>query len=260
MNPVNTTQLELVAQLSQLNKQLESFVKGDADTTIATNGGLIKSIAGISRDLNQFRFVQKVIDHRLYSDMISDDTNIENGMLVRVWGNNGSNGIYRKNATLDYSKVSYSDLYDLRDFLPNPWNYAHITKDETEFDQDLDIMTYTMSAPAVGVLSERFEGSMLVSSSAAGNRGSYSVKFAVHLTVTPTGAVSDVSLIDVSAIDIDTGFSTVSLPQITIETNSTVMYHAFTLNISVPVKSNVIMPSKMDMKLYHIDASKYKLL
>lgn len=260
MNPVNSTQLELVAQLTQLNKQLELFIKGDADTTIATNGGLIKSIAGISRDLNQFRYVQKVIDHRLYSDMISADNDIENGMLVRIWGDN-TNGIYRKNGSLDYSKVSYSDLYDLRDFLPNPWNYVHITKTDVEFDQDLALFTYRLPASADKVIGDMFEGTFRVTSSVAGNRGSYAVKFIIHLATNPSGqAIGSVSLVDMNTIDMDTGFATTFLPQITIDSVSNVLNHTFTVNISVPMKNEAVVPCALDMKLYHIDASKYKLL
>lgn len=111
---INSTQSELVAQLTQLNAKLELFINGDADTTIATtNGGVIKSIAGIARDLERLRYVQKVVDHRLQSDMLAD-TDIDDGMLVRVWGDTTQiNGLYQKMGELGFVKISYRDLYDL---------------------------------------------------------------------------------------------------------------------------------------------------
>jgi hypothetical protein len=113
MNATNDTQLTLVEQLTNLNEQLNLFINGDADTIVVTDSGPIKSIAGIVRDLTKFRYVQKVIDHRLYSDMVADDLNLEDGLLIRVWGDTEANGLYKKLGALDYAKVSYTDLYDL---------------------------------------------------------------------------------------------------------------------------------------------------
>lgn len=114
MTTANDTQLTLVDQLSALCTQLDLFINGDADTIVNTNAGQVKSISGIARDLSRFHYVQKVIDHRLHSDMLADDANIEVGLLIRVWGDvDGVNGLYKKLGDLDYAKVSYATIYDL---------------------------------------------------------------------------------------------------------------------------------------------------
>jgi hypothetical protein len=81
---------------------------------------VIKSIAGIVADLNKFRFVQKIVDQRLYSDMIAADATIDVGLIVRVWGDTPTvNGLYLKQTAAVgatpavYVKISYTSLYDL---------------------------------------------------------------------------------------------------------------------------------------------------
>ena len=111
---LDTQYSALIDQFIALNAQLNSFINGDIHTTIVTNAGTIKSLSGIIADLNKFRFVQRIIDHRLHIDMITDDLNINIGLLIRVYGDTPIiNGIYIKTATGVYSKISYSDLYGL---------------------------------------------------------------------------------------------------------------------------------------------------
>ena len=101
----------LIDQFTALNAKLNSFINGGASTTIVTDAGTIKSLAGVIADLNKFRYVQKIIDHRLYIDMIADDLNIEVGLLVRVWGDTILiDGIYEKVSAGVYNKINYSDL------------------------------------------------------------------------------------------------------------------------------------------------------
>jgi hypothetical protein len=114
MTPSNleTKHSELVDQLEALNIKLDQFINGDASVTINTDGGTIKSLAGIVQDLYTVRALQKIVDHRLLTEAQADAT-ITDGMLVRVWGDTAEiNGIY-KAVTGSLTKISYADLYDL---------------------------------------------------------------------------------------------------------------------------------------------------
>lgn len=112
-NILETKHSQLVDQLQALNTKLDSFINGDVNTTInTTNGGTIKSLAGIVNDLYKVRALQKIVDHRLLSDAIADST-LPKGILVRVWGDTSKIvGIYR-NTDMGLVKISYVDLYDL---------------------------------------------------------------------------------------------------------------------------------------------------
>ena len=111
----------LITQLTALNTQLNTFVNGQVtDTITTTDGRVIKSLAGLVADLNKFRYVQKIVDQRLYTDMIAADATLDVGLIVRVWGDTPTvNGLYLKqtaavgNTPGTYAKISYTSLYDL---------------------------------------------------------------------------------------------------------------------------------------------------
>ena len=110
----------LITALTNLNSQLNTFINGQAtDTITLSDGRIIKSLSGIVADLNKFRYVQKIVDQRLYSDMIAADATLEVGLIVRVWGDTSTvNGLYLKqsaavgNTPAVYVKITYTSLYD----------------------------------------------------------------------------------------------------------------------------------------------------
>lgn len=104
---------DLIDQLQILNTKLDQFINGDDTVTIQTDSGIIKSLAGIIKDINTPRVLQKIIDHKTYADMTAD-LSIQEGMLIRVWGDAtvGVDGIYEYQNSV-FTKISYADLYDL---------------------------------------------------------------------------------------------------------------------------------------------------
>lgn len=105
----------LISQFTALNAQLNSFINGDANTTIVTANGTIKSLAGIINELTTFRYVQKIIDIQTYELMIADDLNIDQSLIVRVYQDptTANNGLYIKQSPGVYTKINYTNLYDL---------------------------------------------------------------------------------------------------------------------------------------------------
>ena len=115
---LDTKYSNLIDELTNLTGKLNTFIHGDAATTISTNSGVIKSLAGLVADLKKYRYTQKVIDHRTYANMMGDRFNIEDGLLIRVWGDTPElNGLYMKESEYDVVKLSYQDLLDI---LPIP--------------------------------------------------------------------------------------------------------------------------------------------
>jgi len=105
----------LISQFTALNAQLNSFINGDANTTIVTANGTIKSLAGIIKELTTFRYVQKIIDIQTYELMIADDLNIDQSLIVRVYQDPTptNNGLYIKQSPGVYTQINYTNLYDL---------------------------------------------------------------------------------------------------------------------------------------------------
>jgi hypothetical protein len=181
-NELETKHAALVDELAKLNLKFKQFIEGSADVVIpvGTGGQLVKSVSGIVRDLNQFKYVQRVVDHRLYADMIAH-TDLEVGMLVRVWGDTTSNnGLYKKDSG-GFQKVSYQDLYDLRNFLPDPWNYYHFSFTEAELLANKKLLGFTLPV-STGTKDLLLQGTLKYRTNEPGYRGSYSTKF--HLLIT----------------------------------------------------------------------------
>lgn len=102
---------QLVDQLQALNDKFDQFINGDATVTISTGSGTIKSLAGIIQDITTIQYIQKMKDHRLYSQMIADASILE-GMLIRLWGDGDLNGIYIYQDGA-FNKINYQTLYGL---------------------------------------------------------------------------------------------------------------------------------------------------
>jgi len=108
---LDTKYSTLVDQLQALNAKFSAFMNGTADQTVPTDNGPLRTLAGVIANITKTQYIQKMIDHRLYSDMINDSVNISTGMLVRVWGDSVEvNGIYQKKDDGSFSKINYQLL------------------------------------------------------------------------------------------------------------------------------------------------------
>lgn len=256
---------QIIDQLSKLNDKYKLFINGTPSQTIPVEGGPnIKSLSGIAADLKQFKYVQRVINHRLYADMVADT--IENGMLIRVWGDTSVvNGLYLKDslATSKYTKVSYSDLYDLRDFLPNPWNYSNVNKDQSEFNKDLDLCSFTVPNSAFETNTRRIDGTAVYTMDGVGRRGSISFDFTV-VTLTGDGTNSKFNIIlsNLVLLAIDNGFSAnIDVPVLDVRTTAGVSDTTYTIT-TTPFKlrsDKSALPARLSVNFYRVDQT-YKII
>lgn len=207
----------LVDELELLNDKFNKFIHGNSDELVHTDSGNIKTLSGTLKDLKSFKYIQRVINHRLYSDMVQDNLNIEIGMLIRIWGDS-INGLYKKDSNTVFTKVSYSDLYDLRDFLPDPWNYINIKKDESSFNTDVTLITSKINNSFVDIESKRLHGNVVFDINSPNQRGSYSFDFVVHISTGGlTEPVANIIKYNVSTIAIDAGFNTLTKPNLVLQ-------------------------------------------
>lgn len=176
----------IIDQLGVLNTKFNRFINGDETVVVPTDSGGIRSIAGTTAELLRFRYVQKVIDHRLYSDMVADSPNIEVGMLIRVYGDTDAiNGLYKKTDT-GFLRVTYSDLYDLGNKLPNPWNYQYIKVNPTDTVDSKQLLVYTEPLSSTDIFSQILRGNLTYTTTGAGVRGVSSRSFKLLISTGDT--------------------------------------------------------------------------
>ena len=157
------TEYEL--RLIDIVLKLEKLMNGADNETVQTTNGQVPTIAGIIKQAKQFKHVLPVIDYKLYSDLQSDALAnlLIPGQLYRVWGDTSPihNGFFRVDevdATLTI-KTDYSDIYDLRQNLPNPWNYI----DTTIYGSQIltsKVCSWTISKTSVDSFAQSLEGTI----------------------------------------------------------------------------------------------------
>lgn len=109
---LDTKYSTLIDELKALNYKFSTFINGPNGETVPTSNGPIKTLTSIVSDITKIKYIQKIIDHRLYSDMIDDQLNISTGLLVRIWGDlTEVNGIYQKNTDDTFTKINYQALF-----------------------------------------------------------------------------------------------------------------------------------------------------
>lgn len=212
---VDTKHQQLILDFEKLNDKLNKFINGAADEYVQLDSGMVKTVAGIATAMQRFKYVQQIIDYKLYDDMIAADLMIEDGMLIRVYGDLDTvNGIYRKDASNTYTKVNYSEIYDLRDQLPNPWNFTHTSLTPTQFDSTFQMVSFVSPYSMVNVDQYIIEGSIQVKCDQASYRGSHSYDFKVHILSGDQTVQNDILLSNVSTLQIDSGFTALQKPDI----------------------------------------------
>lgn len=208
---------QLINDFERLNSKLDKFINGTKEEMVQLDSGMVKTIAGIESAMQRFKYVQMIIDYKLYDDMVAADLQIEDGMLIRVYGDTDplKNGIYRKDTTLVYTKINYSEIYDLRDMLPNPWNYAHTTLTPTQFDSAaFQMLSFISPYSMVNVDDYVIEGSVRIKCDQAGYRGSYNYDFKVHILSGNQTVTNNIVVTNESTLTIDTDFNTLLKPDI----------------------------------------------
>lgn len=275
-----------IAQISILNDKFNRFINGkDDDFILNDKGQVIKSIAGIQKDLKSFKYVQKVMDFQTYSDVIVSDSLIETEMLCRVWGDidNGLNGIYRKKSTASYVKISYSDIYDLGNLLPNPWNYINISKTPIEYNRDIKLFTTKLPNMVGKSFTRIIEGDLQALTDVQNYRSSYSTKFKIHLVVadniakflvvlynSTTIGLDDNTTLDIAlnqqlAIDentimvLDNSSIQYDIPHISVAVSSSATAEEFTVSISSFKSTIYSIPGELHMTIRSIDSDKIKI-
>lgn len=251
----------LVTALSDLNAQYNSFLNGDEDDTITLNNGkVIKTLSGVIDDLKRFKYVQKVVDQKLYSDMIAADSTLEDGLLVRVWGDTGLvNGLYRKQSAGQYTKISYKDIYDLGGVLPDPWNFIQVKANETETAENVPLIQFALPVSQTTIYDQVIKGTYKYTTQGANYQGTITADVTILITV---GAQSNV------VCQIQTGtrligsiganHSQMSAEKIQVNRVSNLDSHTFNISFVPPSDLSNPIPGALDIRFLGVDPTVVK--
>jgi hypothetical protein len=176
-----TTSTDLLNdQYAGLIGKISAFINGPASGTVQTTSGSIKTLAGLAQDVSTLRYSQKISDINTLANAINTLLPVmSEGDLVRIWGDVvGVNGIYQCESGA-LVKISYSDLYDLRDL--NPKTGAHVTADETTTTRVIPVATFTLPVSATSVSNLVLRGHIAYRSKQTSYRGSYAADFTMNV-------------------------------------------------------------------------------
>lgn len=224
----DTEHRALVAELTRLNQKFSAFLNGGPDQTVQTESGFVKTISGIEKALERFNYVQRVIDVPTKNELDMSWGAYEDGMLFRVFRDltSTNNGLWQKQfdpeqEVFSLVKVTYSDLYDLRDINPAPWNYLNFSFTKQDFD-NLNTTIVQRSIPmSTSGHSETIRIEIEFKSMKKGFRG---VKKVVHDYAFVLGDVDAViaTVDNISStlnVALEQNFSTLGFPTIEMENN-----------------------------------------
>lgn len=232
---------KLIDDLGKLNAKFNRFINGDESVVVPTDSGGIRSVAGTVAELLRFRYVQKVIDHRLYSDMVADNANIEEGMLVRVFGDADQiNGLYKKTGPASFLRVVYSDLYDLGNKLPNPWNYQMITLSKLDTVDAKKLLTFNHPTSSTDIFSEMLRGNITYTTTEPGFKGVSSRSFKLLISTGDQNTKFQTYKFgnDITN-DIEGGLATLTTqPQIDVSFENTIYDHTVSIWFTPPKDAN----------------------
>jgi hypothetical protein len=252
----------LVEELAQQNATFKTFLNGAEDDTVYLDSNrTVKTLLGTIKDLKRFQYVQKVIDHRLYNDMIAADATIAIGLLVRVWGDVPAKvGLYRKDSAGVYTKVSYQDLYDLRDVLPDPWNYLQIKADETQTDETVALVQFQLPVAAATASSQVLRGTYQYNIQVDGYKGTIAGDVMIVVSASTQSKVSvKIQVSNRLVGDVDDGLSTVVLEKVVINRISSPDVHTFSVSFVPPstlVDGNIL--GSLDFRFNGVDTKVVK--
>lgn len=168
-----TTYEQLVTEFAKLNASIRKFVNGTKEEIVQTDSGPIKTLSGLVDSVSKIRYTQKLVEYPTMTSALLAIDSIESTDVVKV----DALGLYQKDAEGQLQPISYSDIYDLKDVLPDPWNYNQVLLQEDKTNVPVKICSFNLPTSNVQVQDICLEGSLKYNNSIEGFRGVYYTDF-----------------------------------------------------------------------------------
>lgn len=172
-----TTQVELEQKVQELTDLLDQFVNGQAGQTVAISGGrTIGTLATIDQNAYKTKYVQKIFDYKFLADAQSDATAniLDQDNVVRVFGETdiAKNRLYQIQADKSLLPIDYTDVYNLREPLPYPYNAKVVRQNLAQMaDAANRLLTITVEPSSVKTYNLFLTGKIKVVSHKTGSEG-----------------------------------------------------------------------------------------
>lgn len=171
------TQAELEQKVQDLVGLLDQFVNGQKGQTVAISGGrTVGTLATIDDKAYKTKYVQKIIDYKLLSEAQLDATAniLDEGNVVRVFGETDivKNRLYQVQEDETLLPIDYTDVYNLREPLPYPYNAKIVRQNLAEMSvADNRLLTITVEPSSNKTYNLFLTGKLKVVSHKAGSEG-----------------------------------------------------------------------------------------
>lgn len=257
----------LLQEMQDMNAIISKFINGSADTSIAVSSGTIKTLAGIQKAALTPSYIQTIVDIENRAYVLNHMSYYTNGQLFRIWGETDPlfNGIYKKDTDTTIVKVSYADLYDLKEYFPDPWDYSQISFDEsTSIANQFLIATVTQPVQAVKFNLDAFTLDYTYIVDSNSQYASYHVVDNITVRLSARAQSEHFESINNSGTGVTTNFYSTLVysqtPQITVEHTSDVTNHIFNIYFVPPRDaSNVIVSGHGIIRFKNVDKTYVKI-
>lgn len=112
------TYANLLLELEKLNKKIDKFVNGSASDLVQTDGGPVRTLAGIEAKALENRWMLKVVDYKTVKEAELYIVNYAEGQLFRIWGecenSPNRNGMYMKQG-VKLVRINWQEINDIVD-------------------------------------------------------------------------------------------------------------------------------------------------
>lgn len=184
-------------KIQRLASTLDLFVNGQADESVAiSNGRTVGTLASIDKRAFKTKYVQKIFDYSKLADAELDASGgvlIDVGNLVRVFGevDVAKNRYYQVQDDKSLLQIDYTDIYDLKNTLPFPYNNKMVRQNLTQMQDPVigSVLTYTVEPSSVKSYNIFLSGKVKVSSHKVGSEGMTSADFNMLISLKNSAAI-----------------------------------------------------------------------
>ncbi len=191
----------LALQLQNLVNTVDTFVNGTSEQRVAISSGrTVGTLAGLDKNINSIKYVQKIIDYSKLSDAVLDAAGsviLSVGNVVRVFGetNKTLNRLYQVQTDKTLLQIDYDDIYDLKNTLPYPYNNRLVQQSITQLLNPLSntIISYSVVPSSIKGFTQFLTGTMKLSSQTVGKEGMIIGKFRIMIWLKGSTLQSEVT-------------------------------------------------------------------
>lgn len=253
---------ESTIKLANLVAKVDAFVNGGVETVVNTTSGPLKSLAATVAEIETIQYVAQCRDYNTLSDLLAGQGDILVGQVARVNidPTTENNGFYQMQELNGLVKIQYSDLYDLNDLLPNPFNDLDIKFDETQTAVELPLVQARIPVSANFIQGSTFSARVEYTSDVDGDAFYFTQAYDVRVAARASGEYDKSSnTVGTSSLQLADRNPT-QLPLLRVDHGVEGSVHIFTVVLVAPVQGTTKLPGHGRVLVKDIDLKVFQKL